>query len=496
MKFLIDTNIVLPLEPMQGARADRWTLEATEFSRLALAAGHQIFVHPAARMDVARDSNVERREMRSIQFEKYPLLPDPPAGDSATDEAFGTPMQGSNEWVDNQLLIAVCRNAVDHVVTEDSGAHRKARKLGVDARVLRLTDAIDAIKRLSPTTAEALPLVQQCKVHSLDSKDPIFESFRDDYDDFDNWLKKAAVEHRDAWVIKRTDGGCAGVTIAKVSKAQPPERHLKICSFKIADEGQKYGELLLKALFEHCYANDYKKAYLTVYPHHTRLAALLEQFGFVKQPEPSGRGEDVFTKTMFPPDEVGGTSNDPFQYHVAYGPRFAMRVAVSSFIVPIQPKYHDLLFPEVDPQLALFPKVGSFGNAILKAYLCNASTRQIKPGDNLFFYRSTDAQSIRCTGVVERTLVSRDSDAIAQAVAKRTVYSLNAIKALANKPVLAILFRHSRSVPNGINYDTLHADQIVNGRPQSILALSDDRAKRLWTRLDQAELPAPKPRGL
>ena len=97
------------------------------------------------------------------------------------------------------------------------------------------------------------------------------------------------------------------------------------------------------------------------------------------------------------------------------------------FVVPIQPKYLGRLFPDVDPQCGLSPGETAYGNSILKAYLCHAPLRQLKPGHVLLFYRSQSRQA-RAVGVVEETLVSESAEAASHLVGRRTVYDYATIR--------------------------------------------------------------------
>lgn len=103
-------------------------------------------------------------------------------------------------------------------------------------------------------------------------------------------------------------------------------------------------------------------------------------------------------------------------------------------MVPIEPRWHRLLFPDGEPvEDTLFPatlglSAQPFGNALRKAYLCNASSRLLRPGDPLLFYRSRDQKAVYVVGVCEDTLVSQEPDEIIATVGRRTVYSLQEIQ--------------------------------------------------------------------
>jgi hypothetical protein len=146
-----------------------------------------------------------------------------------------------------------------------------------------------------------------------------------------------------------------------------------------------------------------------------------------------------------------------------------------------------LLFPDEQeklergrPQLRLpgmepaDPRPRAFGNAIKKAYLSKGSTRSLTPGDCLLFYRSHDLHAATTVGVVEDTLVSSDPSDIAAFVGPRTVYSFDEIVAMAHdRPVLAILFRHDRSV-EPIPGREIMSHGALRAAPQSISRVREE----------------------
>lgn len=243
------------------AGTPRWdaSREAAEVARLIQQCGNVIVVHPLVLADIARDRNAERRAHREYVLKKYPVLEGPPSIGPQHQAVLGSAAAGSNDWVDNHLLAAVERDAVDYVITQDNAMHTGASRLGISDRVLTTADALVMLRALFPTTPAPPPAVLAIKAHALDEHDPIFASFRADYEHFDQWLRKCKRQDRPTWVIDG-QGGLAAVCIAK------PERDpgygmagaaLKICSFKVSDShvGARYGELLLKTLFVYAHEN-------------------------------------------------------------------------------------------------------------------------------------------------------------------------------------------------------------------------------------------------
>ena len=182
-----------------------------------------------------------------------------------------------------------------------------------------------------------------------------------------------------------------------------------------------------------------------------------------------------------PPDTApAGTT--PWSWHWKYGPGTFLFEDAGIYVVPIEPRYHERLFPDLSEQMALFAPEPC-GNSIKKAYLCHAACRSIRQGDILLFYRSQDTSAITCVGVAEDATVHTDSQAIAQSVGSRTVYSYSEIEGLAKQGVLTIRFRYARGIQNPINLTDLVANSLLNGAPQSISQIPKEKISWLKTRI-------------
>ena len=309
-----------------------------------------------------------------------------------------------------------------------------------------------------------------------------FESVRMTYQSFDSWLTKCKREHRQAWVIRATDGMYAGVAI--VNREDRPDfgaglKTLKICMFKISDghSGFRYGELLLRDVLQYTESNGFGFLFVEVFPEQERLIAFLAEFGFSNLENDTERGEIRLGKRLAFTEHESKTT-EPLEFNKQFGP-FAIKWRDASlFIVPIKPKYHDLLFPEATTQATFFEGGMPCGNALRKAYLCNSICREIRPGAILAFYRSGDVQGLTVLGVAEETMASGNATEIARFVGKRTVYPLREIERLCQRDVLAILFRQSRVLSSPIMLDKLLRNEIIAAAPQSITGISKIVARK------------------
>lgn len=75
MNFLIDTNVFYPLEPATVKDIESGTGPAARFARLTRKEGHKVFLHPAFKHDLEQDRDEERKKLRSVLKDKYPLIP-------------------------------------------------------------------------------------------------------------------------------------------------------------------------------------------------------------------------------------------------------------------------------------------------------------------------------------------------------------------------------------------------------------------------------------
>jgi hypothetical protein len=487
MKFLIDTNILISLEPTSDTAIEPGAREAAEVARLIQQSGNKIMVHPHVLADIARDGDLERRAHRQHVLRKYPALDGAPQLTTADAALLGAVAPGSNDWVDHHLLVAVARDAVDYLITQDHAIHARAGRLQVADRVLTIADALTMLRALFPTTPTPPPAVRSIRTHELRQDDPIFESFRGDYADFDEWLRKCKREERPTWVIDG-DRRLAAVCIAKPERSSNHGMNgkiLKICSFKVSEThlGARFGELLLKTIFVYAHENAFDWIYLTVFEKHDWLLALLRDFGFDPSAERTALGELVMTKPTGP----AAPTNDEtaLDYAIRFGPCRWSWDCAGVWIVPIQPQFERILFPERQEQASLFGGSQPSGNAIRKAYLCHSQLRSLQPGDVLAFYRSTDTQGIRTLGVVENWIASSDPTKIQQFVAGRTVYSMASIQSMTgeHREVLAIRFRQVLHEFTEIPFDDLKAAKVLAGPPQSIVRARAEGLPWLMARL-------------
>lgn len=509
-KLLVDTNIVIGLEDHRPI--------AESFSRFHQKCSQhcvRLFLHGAVYDDVARDQNKVRREVTLSKLGKFEMLRSIGEQDrSALERTFGT-IKDDNDLSDALLLTALQANAVDFLVTQDAGLHKRAELAGFGKSVFTLEEALNWLQQTFEPKSVQLPHITERYAYELDRDDPIFASLRVDYYPvFDNWFERCRKEHRSCWVVER-NGKIGGLVIRKDETHQDAQttifgtKILKVSTFKIAEEfrGEKFGEQLLKQLLWFAQHNAYDLVYLTAFPKQQFLIELLTSYGFEKT-EQMKSGEWRLEKAL-PRDTLPALGDfHPLSYARKHYPRFWDGAGVQKFCVPIRPAYHVKLFPELafaSSELPLFPSAPfgprSFtrssadrvpGNTIRKVYICRAVTKALRPGDLLLFYMSKDesyrnSQSITSIGIIEQIAEAKDADSLVRLTAKRSVFSAQELQLRAKargSPVKVIDFLLVGHLGTPVSLAFLRAKKLVGGAPpQSIVRMSTDSYNTLKTHL-------------
>lgn len=479
MRILLDTNILIPLHDSLAVLSPN----LANFVRLAGVGRHHLMYHPASVLDIQRDRDEERRNRTLQRLTQFTRLPDAPPCPWAPAGA------SVNDKCDNEILYAIERDAAHVLVTEDQKLLARARARQLGDRVYTIQTAEDLLTRLHVTPAPKLLNVEDVELNTFTSQlpDPFFDSLRVSYD-FDAWFREKARDGRSAWIYRAKGGAIAALCIYDVQQNEVINdagvhlrgKALKLCTFKVDEKvrGRKIGELLLKAAF--IYATSARCEHIFIHANSAvqqPLIDLLLDFGFVQQ---GTYGDDqAFVKEhpINPPASLAPSVD----FLRRFFPHYRSDNAIQKFIVPIQPQFHDIIFPD-------YPGNGGtnhsgqqahLGNAIKLAYLSHAPSNQVQPGDVVLFYRSRDTKAITSLGVVERVLASRDVDEIVKAVRRRTVYSQHQIEEMAKRTTKVMLFRHIQHFDTPISYQALLDQRIVYGPIQSITRIDDESFSRI-----------------
>ena len=491
MRILLDTNIIILRESNKVIQEDLQNL-----MRIIQKLDYKILLHPKSIEDIKRDTDEIRRKITLSKFGTYDTLEGglDPNSDLNFIDKIGVP-RNENDLIDNFLLFAVHKNAVNFLVTEDFGIHKKAKNVNLSDRIFNVIEALEFFKHEIPKDVKLPPALHKTTMASLDVNDPIFNSLREDYPNFNDWYIKKSRTGRKCWTYIRNNGSIGAIMIYKFENeaipSEPPlkrKKRLKIATMKVSHVGHKIGELLIKLSVELSIKNKILEIYLTLFTRKNEfLVDLIEEYGFKKvsiinQPW-IDIPEDIYLKKIVI-NEEDIINLTPIEISKKLYPNLFDGTEVSKHVIPIQPQYFNKLYTDYPRrQTTLNEHVGEFiiqGNTIKKAYLSHSSSKKMKVGDILLFYRSEDVQGISSIGVIESVSYGlTEATEILSMVGKRTVYSFTEIEDFANDPTTVILFNHHFHFKKPVRYKKLLKENILRGPPQSITEIGHENYEKI-----------------
>ena len=341
MQILIDTNILIHLEDNKIVD-DKFSC----FYRLAISNNCKILYHPLAiPNDLQKDTNIQRREITLSKLRKYEALQD--YAQPTDDFLSKVKNANSHDNADNMQLYQLYKGYVDYFVTEDQGIHQNAKRVNVEHNVLTVADIEKVINERFTITIPSHPILSEKSIRAIEDKfsSPFFDSLREDYVDFDLWLKKCVKENRKCYTLQVDDEiralliyNVEQVTDHKIEGVYEPA--LKICTLKVADTafGIKLGELFLQKMFEYCIEQKINYLYITSYEKQIHLINLLISFGFEKHKivNSTGREEMRMVKCM-DPNKIANTTLTNIQ---SIHPYYHDNSIVGKYVIPIRPEYY------------------------------------------------------------------------------------------------------------------------------------------------------------
>jgi predicted nucleic acid-binding protein len=427
MRVLLDTNIIIHREsPVVKHREIgvlfRW-LDNLHYEKC---------VHHASVNEIKKLKPGNTLDAFSIKLDSYNLLSIPTSMNAVVQKVCGPIDQNENDRIDSLLVNELFAGRVDYLITEDKKILRKAELLGIGGRAFSIDAFLEKVTAENPGLAVYRVLAVRKELFAQVSlNDPFFDSFREDYPGFDKWFIKKGDEI--AYVC-RSENAITAFLYLKFedeSEAYPDimpvftrKRRMKIGTFKVILNGYKLGERFLKILFDNAIRYKVDEIYVTIFPKRMdqiRLINLLEEFGFVHYGEKFHHdgNELVYVRDMH-------KKFDAANPRITY-PFFNRKGR--SFIGSIYPEYHTNLFPDSilkteSPES--YVENEPFRNAIRKIFISRSWNRDLRPGDNIVFYRTGGIYQgvISTVGVVENVVTGiRDEKSFIELCRKRSVFT-------------------------------------------------------------------------
>jgi hypothetical protein len=405
--------------------------------------------------------------------------------------------KSENDFVDSSLLNELIQGRVDLLISEDRGIQRKATVLGLESKVYTIDAYLEKVTAENPNLADYNVLsVRKEYFGNINLTDTFFQSFREDYDGFDEWYNKKADEL--AYVCHSDDGTVVAFLYLKpedevenYSDIHPifaKKRRLKIGTFKVVANGYKLGERFLKIIFDNATLFGISEIYTTLFERtddQARLKSLLLEWGFLEHgKKQSKNGEETVLVREFSGrcSPASPKSSYPF---VSFHSR--------KFIVPIYPDYHTELLPDsvLRTESPLdYVENRPNRNAISKVYISRSLKRDLTAGDLIISYRTKSNGSATHTsvattvGVVESVHHHITSlDHFVSLCRKRSVFSDSELEQhwnynRGNRPFV-VNFLYLLTFPHRLNLKALLENGIIREAPRGFEPLTDEQFNRL-----------------
>lgn len=427
MKVLLDTNILLHRETARILNKDIGFLFHW-FDKLH----YQKCISPLSIKEIEKHKDEQIVETIKTKLQNYNLLKIE-APETKEIEEIRKNDRNENDKTDTSLLKEVFAKRVSYLITEDRGIHKKARLLNIGHLVFSINDFLEKVTAENPELSDYKTLsVKKSYFGDLCIKDSFFDSFRNDYQSFDEWFNSKAEEV--SYVCKSQDQKIVAFLYVKVETEQenytdikpklPPKKRLKIGTFKVISTGYKLGERFLKIIFDNALKNNVNEIYVTIFnktDNQEFLISLLKDWGFeLHGTKITHTGnEQVYIKDFHP---IPNKDNPKYTYPFIDKNR-------QFFVVPIYPQYHTELLPDSilnNERPENFIDDKPHRNAIQKVYISRSFNQNLNKGDIILFYRTGGIHKsvITTIGIVDSVFKNiQNKEIFISLCKKRSVFS-------------------------------------------------------------------------
>ena len=427
-KVLLDTNIIIHRENDSVSNYDIGALYYW-VDKLNLTK----MIHPLSIEEISKCRDQKHLEVLAVKLRAYEQIHTKvtPTKDFY-DRLINFPEKSPNDRIDNQFLYEVYSKRVDLLITEDRRMLNKAKVLGIDKRVFSIEKFINEATRRHPDLIEYKTLnVKPVRFGELNWNDPFFNSLREAYIDFDDWLTRKSEEK--AYICFGDKNKILGLLYLKIEQENEnysdifpifsKKRRLKIGTFKTETTGFRLGERFLKIAFDNAINAGIEEIYVTMYPNVINLKELFENWGF----EYWGyKGQElVLVKNLMKYEPT----RTPLQNFPLTNKN------CRKFILPIYSNYHTTLLPDsiLNTEKPMdFIKNIAHRYALRKIYITGAYSCPAEIGDLIVFYRIVDNNGkpkkytsvLTSIGIISRIRTNFPSEKdFLQACENRTVFS-------------------------------------------------------------------------
>lgn len=391
MKVLLDTNIIIHREASRIVQKDigqlfNW-LDKLHYEK---------YVHPITVTEIKNYQNKQVVETFSVKLDSYHLIKHQLLFSENVQNISNEIDVNDNDINDTHLLNEVYEGRIDILITQDKKIHLKADKLGISKKVFKIQSFLEKATSENPDLVNYDVLaVKTSDFAEVDINDSFFDSFREDYNEFNDWYKSKFDE---VCYVCYSDNFLTAFLYIKVEKSGSEDyseikptfskkNRLKIGTLKVISNGYKIGERFLKIVFDNAIQYKVEEIYVTVFdkrPEQGQLIEMLKKWGFTEHGiKTTDNGDELVLIRPFGKSLPINIEKPKLTF-----PFFSRETR--KYIIKIEPQYHDELFPDsINTRIdkSKFIENEPHRNRIGKVYISHSQDRHLKSGDIIVIYR-------------------------------------------------------------------------------------------------------------
>lgn len=495
MKILLDTNIIIHREANKIYKPEigqlfKW-IDNLKYSK---------YIHPLTIEELERYKDPNALDTMSIKIGSYNLLKhQAPLGEEILKVSKKIDNQ-DNDINDTQILNEVFEGRVDVLISEDKKIHTKAKLLGIQDKVFKIQSFLEKVTAENPELVDYKVLaVKRVDFAEVNIKDPFFDSFREDYTEFNKWFNSKSEEK---CYVCYSDNNLTAFLFVKIenknsesySEMTPtfiPKKRLKIGTLKVSSNGYKIGERFLKTIFDNAMQYEIEEIYVTLFtkrPEQEQLIEMLEEWGFTYHGlKTTQNGDEKVYTRQFGKDLPKNIKRPKLTFP------FLSR-ETDKYIIKIESQYHTELFPDsinTKEDKSKYTENEPHRNRISKVYISHSQDRQLKSGDLIIIYRMGEtapkkySSTVTSICIVENVQTNFSSfEDFFNACNRRTMISREDLKTNwwdknpKNRPfVINFLYAHSLPTPKPTLDDLNRLGVIpdIMNMPRGFIKITNDQ---------------------
>ena len=185
MKVLLDTNIIIHREANRVVEHDIGQL-FNWIDKLH----YEKYIHPITISEIDSYQNKQVVETFSVKLDSYNRIKHQLPFSEAVQSISAEFDVNDNDINDTHLLNEIYESRIDLLITQDKKIHTKASRLGLSDKVFKIQSFLEKVTSENPDLVQYNVLaVKKADFAEVDINDNFFDSFREDYNEFDNWFK-------------------------------------------------------------------------------------------------------------------------------------------------------------------------------------------------------------------------------------------------------------------------------------------------------------------